>query len=159
LEPLTEAQLTELFKKMRLYKFLFIIYVASAVLYGAAAVALVSRVPRSSLPLADGALIFGLLVVAAVFLGRWLAFRSSALRARGLESLEAMTRYIFVTLAFLLAAGETLGMVAVTAASMGGGPAWKLCLLCLWQLLVALVLTPERAHWDRLLGNWEATFS
>lgn len=159
MEPLTEAQLIELYKKMRIYKFFFVIYVASAVLYGAAAVALASQAPRSPLPLADGSLIFGVLVMSAVFLGRWLAFRPSALRARGLRSLEEMTRHIFVTLAFLLAAGETLGMVAVTVASLGGGPAWKLCLLCLWQLLVAFVLTPERAHWDRLLGIWEATFS
>lgn len=154
MEPLTAAQLTDLYRKMRTYRYVYGIYVLSALLYAAAAVAM-PRGPAGRFPLADAALLFGLLVLVAVFLGRWLAFRPSALKARGLPRLEDMVRHTFLTLLFLLAAGESLGMVAVACASAGAGPAWKLAMLCLWQLLAGLVLTPDRAHWDRLLARWE----
>jgi hypothetical protein len=155
LEPLTQPQLIDLLKKIRVYRYAYWIYALSAVLYAAAAAALPSQVPPASFPVADAGLLFGLLVMAAVFLGRWVAFRAATLRAKGLVRLEDMVRYTFLTFLFLLAAGESLGMAAVACGSVGGGPAWKLVMLCLWQILAGLVLTPDRAHWDRLLARWE----
>ena len=157
--PITEVELSELFRKMRIYRFFFWIYMGSAILYLFAVVGMGSSVPASHLPLADAALVYGVLCCLAVFLAKWLSFRPAALRGRGIVGLKAMTSHIFLTLLFLLAAGESLGMAALTAASMGGRPPWKLAMLCLWQIAVGVVLTPDRAHWDRILTRWESTLT
>lgn len=156
--PLTERDLLDLYRKMRTYRWLFAVYAASAVLYGAAALALSGSAPAPRPLLGDGVLAYGVFCVFAVLLGRHLAFRPRTLAARRLESLSAMVAYAFSTLLFLLAAGETLGMAAVAAASLGAWPPWKPALLCFWQLLLAAVLSPERSHWDRLLTVWSKTF-
>ncbi|MGC8762844.1 MAG: hypothetical protein ACP5VN_04320 [Acidobacteriota bacterium] len=155
---LTERDLLDLYRKMRAYRWLFLVYAASAVLYGAAALALSGAAPVRRPLLGDGVLAYGVFCVFSVLLGRHVAFRPRTLKARRLDSLSAMASYAFSTLLFLLAAGETLGMAAVAAASLGAWPPWKPGLLCLWQLLVAVVLSPERSHWDRLLSVWSRTF-
>jgi hypothetical protein len=157
-EPLTVEDLRELARRIGQYRLFFWIYVASAVLYAASATALAAQTPPSPYPLADGALAFGLFALLVVFLGRWAAFRRSALRRLRLDSMQKMVRYTFFTWLFLLAMGESLGMTAVTAAALGAGPPWKMALLCLWQVFAGLVLTPERAHWDRVLSLWQQTF-
>lgn len=157
--PMTEAELSGLFKKMRGYRFFFWIYVASAILYMFSVLGMGGRVPASSFPMADAALAYGVVCCLAIFLARWLSFRPAALRSRGIAGLGAMSSHIFFTLLFLLAAGESLGMAALMAASLGGRPAWKLVMLCLWQLALGVVLTPDRAHWDRLLTRWESTLT
>lgn len=155
---LTAAQLTELFKRIRAYRILYWIYAASALLYGAAAWALARQTPPSPYPLADLGLVFGVFVVVVILIARWLFFRPATLRARKADTLEAMVRHAFQSLLFLLALGESLGMAAVALAAAGAAPAWKLAMLCLWQIMVSLALTPERAHWDRLLTRWGDTF-
>jgi hypothetical protein len=159
LASLTQAQLRELFKRIRIYRIAYWVYAASAVLYGAAAWALSREVPPAPYPLATLGLLFGIFVVATILLGRWLFFRPSTLRARKLSTLEAMVRHTFQSLLFLLALGESLGMAAVALSAGGAAPSWKLLMLCLWQLMVSLALTPEQAHWDRLLTRWGDTFS
>jgi hypothetical protein len=157
MRPLTEEEVAGLFRKMRAYRLLFWIYAVSAVLYLFAVLGLPPQPQALRLPLADLALAYGVLCTLAVFLGKWLALRPSALRARSLANLSSASSHIFLTLAFLLAAGESMGMVALTAATLGAGPPWKLAMLCLWQLAVAAVLSPDRSHWDRLLTRWEST--
>lgn len=157
MRPLTEGEVAGLFRKMRAYRLLFWAYAVSAVLYLFAVMGLPPQPQTLRLPLADLALAYGVLCAIAVFVGKWLALRPSALKARGLGNLSSASSHIFLTLAFLLAAGESMGMVAITAASLGAGPPWKLAMLCLWQLAVAAVLTPDRSHWDRLLTRWEST--
>jgi len=156
--PLTERDLLDLYRKMRAYRWLFAVYAASAVLYGAAALALSGASPERRPLLGDGVLAYGVFCAFAVLLGRHLAFRPRTLAVRRLQNFSAMVSYTFSTLLFLLAAGETLGMAAVAAASLGAWPPWKPALLCLWQILVAVVLSPERSHWDRLLTVWSRTF-
>ncbi len=155
---LTQAQLKELFSRIRAYRIVFWIYVASALLYAAAAWALSLQAPPAPYPLANLGLLFGAFVVAAILLGRWVFFLPSTLRSRGVGSLEAMVRHAFQSLLFLLALGESLGMAAVALAAAGAAPSWKLVMLCLWQIMAALTLTPEQAHWDRLLTRWGDTF-
>lgn len=157
MRALTEAEVVGLFRKMRAYRLIFWVYAVSAVLYLFAVLGLPRQPEAFPLPLADLALAYGVICAAAVFLGKWLALRPSALKARGLRDLQSATSHIFLTLAFLLAVGESMGMVALTAASLGAGPTWKLAMLCLWQLAVAAVLSPDRNHWDRLLTRWEWT--
>ncbi|MGA9751174.1 MAG: hypothetical protein WBS54_05270 [Acidobacteriota bacterium] len=158
MEPLKAEDLRELSRRISQYRLFFWIYVASAAFYAASAAALTAQTRPSPYPLADGSLAFGLFALLVVFLGRWAAFRPSALRRLQLDSMQKMVRYIFFTWLFLLAMGESLGMTAVTAAALGAGPPWKMLLLCLWQVLAGLVLTPERAHWDRVLSLWQQTF-
>ena len=157
MRPLTAAEVAGLFRKMRAYRLLFWIYAVSAMLYLFAVLGLPPQPQTLHLPLADLALGYGVLCALAVFLGKWLALRPSALRARGLETLSAASTHIFLTLAFLLAAGESMGMVALTAATLGAGPPWKLAMLCLWQLALSVLLTPDRDQWDRVLTRWEST--
>jgi len=156
--PMKETELLDLFRRMRAYRWAFWIAVASAVLYGAAAAALSSRSPARVPWLADAALAYGAFAAGAVLLGRWMAFRPRTLRSRGLSDLGSMVHHIFLTLLFLLGSAESLGLAAVTAAALGAHPPWKPVLLCVWQILVSLALTPERSHWDRLLSRWEETF-
>lgn len=158
MRALTEPEVAALFRRMRAYRALFWVYAASAVLYLFAALGLPASPIGPSFPVADAALVYGALCALAVFAGKWAAFRPSALKARSLTDLTAASTYIFLTLAFLLAAGESIGMAAVVAATLGGGPPWKLVMPCLWQLAAAVVLTPDRAHWDRLLTRWESSF-
>lgn len=158
MDPLTDRDLLDLYRKMRIYRWLFAVYGVSAVLYGAAAVALSLTAPARRPLLADGALAYGLFCVLTVLLYRHVAFRPRTLAARRLESLSAMVSHTFSTLLFLLAAGETLGMAAVAVASLGAWPPWKPALLCFWQILAAGVLSPDRSHWDRLLTVWSKTF-
>ncbi len=157
MRPLTEAEVAGLFRKMRVYRLFFWVYAVSAVLYLFAVLGLPPQPLALPLPLADLALGYGALCAFAVFAGKWLALRPPALKARGLKDLHSAASHIFLTLAFLLAVGESMGMVALTAASLGAGPPWKLAMLCLWQLAVAAVLSPDHSHWDRLLTRWEAT--
>ncbi len=159
MRPLSESDLAALFGKIRAYRVFFWVYAASAALYFFAVLGLGPQPQVTRLPLADLALGYGVACLAAVFLGRWLAFRPGALKAKGIKDLKAMSSYAFLTLAFLLAAGESMGMVAITAASLGAEPTWKLALLCLWQLAAGAVLTPDRAHWDRILTRWESTLT
>lgn len=157
---LSGEDLADLYRKVRTYRYVYIIYMASAVLYAAASVSMTAQVPspKAGAAIGTAGLIFGLFVVCAVFVARWAAFMPRTLKTRGLKSVGAMVQHIFYTLLFLLAAGESLGLVAVTLASAGGKPAWKMLMLCLWQVMVALVLTPDRSHWDRLLSVWDRTF-
>ncbi len=157
---LTGENLADLYRKIRTYRYVYIIYIASAVLYAAASGGMAAQVPPTGAAAAIGTigLYFGLFVMCVVFVGRWAAFTPRALRARGLKNVGAMIQHTFYTLLFLLAAGESLGLVAVTLASLGGRPAWKMLMLCLWQVVVSLVLTPDRSHWDRLLSAWDRTF-
>ncbi len=153
--PITETDLKVLFRKMRTYRYIYFIYVVSAFLYAVACFGASPQYRLAPAVIANLALGFGALAAGAVFMGKWLAFRPAALRRKGLTSWEDRVQYTFLALLFLLAAGESIGLVAVTAAAFGGGPGWKLTLLPLWQLLVSLLITPERAHWDRLLSRWE----
>ena len=152
--PVTEREILDLYRKMRAYRWLYAVYAASAVLYGAASLALSTASEVRRPWLGDAVLAYGVFCAFAVFLGRALAFRPRFLRGRRIETLSAMVSHIFSTLLFLLAAGETMGMAALAAASLGAWPPWKPALLCLWQLLAAVVLSPERSHWDRLLSVW-----
>jgi hypothetical protein len=152
-----ETELLDLFRRMRAYRWAFWIAVASAVLYGAAAAALSARAPARVPWLGDAALAYGAFAAAAVLLGRWIAFRPRTLRARGVRDLGSMIQHTFLTLLFLLGSAESLGLAAVTAAAFGAHPPWKPVLLCFWQILVSVALTPERSHWDRLLTRWEET--
>jgi len=154
--PLTEEDVSALFRKMRVYRLFFWVYALSGALYFFAVLGLPTQPGVTGLPVADLALGYGVLCLVAIFLGKWLAFRPQAFRSRRLAKLGAASSYIFLTLAFFLASGESMGMAALTAASFGGGPPWKLAMLCLWQLAVAAVLSPERAHWDRILSRWES---
>lgn len=158
MRPLTESEVAGLFRRMRVYRVLFWVYAASGVLYLFAVLGLPPSTSASPFPAADAALLYGALCGLVVFLGKWVAFRPAALKARALPNLAAASSHIFLTLAFLLAAGESIGMAAVAAATLGGGPSWKFVMPCLWQLAVAVVLTPDRAHWDRLLTRWESSF-
>ncbi len=157
---LTAEDLADLYRKMRTYRYVYIIYMASAVLYAAASAGMTAQVPAppAAQAMGTGGLYFGIFVLAVVFAGRWAAFTPRAMRSRGLKDVRAMVQHIFYTLLFLLAAGESLGLVAVTLGSFGARPAWKLLMLCLWQVVAACVLTPDRSHWDRLLSAWDRTF-
>lgn len=159
MRPVTEAELADLFRKMRIYRFFYWICVASAVLYLFSVLGLRGQDPPPRFPLADMALAYGAVCALAIPLGKWLAFRPRTLRSRGLSDMKAMSSYTFLTLAFLLVAAESLGMAAVTAASLGARPVWKLAMLCLWQLALSVILTPDRGQWDRLLTRWETTFA
>ena len=155
MRPLTEGEIAGLFRKMRIYRVFFWTYTVSALLYLSAVVSLPPQPAVAPLPLADLALAYGALCAVAVALGRWMAFRPKTFSARAGDSLTSAASHIFLTLTFLLAAGESMGMAALTAASLGAGPPWKLVMLCVWQIALGVILSPDRAHWDRLLTRWE----
>lgn len=155
MEPLTGAGLVHLFRRMRQYRLFFWAYVLSCFFYAASVVAFASRVTPSPYALGDVALAAGLAAVGVILGSRWAMLRPSAFLARAGADLHRAVDHAFFSLLLLLALGESLGMGALTAASLGAAPAWKPLFLCLWQLLLCAVLTPDRAHWDRLLTVWE----
>lgn len=155
MEPLTGAGLVHLFKRMRQYRIFFWTYVLSAFLYAACVAAFALRARPSPYPLGDGALAAGLVAVGVILGGRWGLLRPSAFQTRAGADFQKAVDHAFFSLLLLLALGESLGMGALAAASLGAAPAWKPMLLCLWQLLLCVLLTPDRAHWDRLLTLWE----
>jgi hypothetical protein len=142
---------------MRQYRLFFWAYVFSCFFYAATVAAFALSVPPSPLPLGDAVLGAALAAVGVIVFARWAMLRPAALRTRAGGDLAKAADHIFFSLLLLLALGEALGMGALTAASLGAAPAWKPMLLCLWQLLLCILLTPDRAHWDRLLTAWEGS--
>ena len=157
MEPLTAAGLAHLSKRMRQYRLFFWAYVLSCFFYAATVAALALSVRPSTLPLGDAVLVAGLAAAGVVAVGRWAMLRPASLKARAGGDLAKAADHIFFSLLLLLALGEALGMGALTAASLGAAPAWKPLFLCLWQLLLCILLTPDRSHWDRLLTAWEGS--
>jgi len=155
-KPLTESDLKILYLRMKTYRYIFWIYVVSGFLYAFACFGTYPVEKPIHLPLADIALLYGVVGVACVLIGRRVAFGRGAIEARRLENWGERVQYIFMALLFLLGAGESLGLAAVTVAAIGGGPGWKLLFLPLWQLLTGLLLSPTREHWDGLLSKWES---
>ena len=155
MKPLTDAELVHLFKRMRQYRFFYAVYVLSSLLYAASALALSPRATPSAHTLADAALLLGLAGAAAFFAAYWTLLGPSSFKARALEDVARAADHAFFSMLFLLALGESLGMAALAAASFGAGSAWKLGLLCIWQVLLSALITPERNQWDRLLSRWE----
>jgi len=151
--PLTDAGLVHLLKRMRQYRLFFAVYALSSPFYAASALALSSKAARSALT--DAALLFGLVASSAFFTAYWALLGPSSFKARAPENLDRAADHIFFSMLFLLALGEGLGMAALAAASFGAGPAWKLLLLCFWQMLLSALITPDRNQWDRLLTRWE----
>lgn len=157
MRPMSEDEVGALFRKMRAYRLIFWVYTLSGVLYLFAVLGMPPQPPVAHVPLGDLALGYGVLCLVAIALGRWLAFRPSAFRARRLTELGPASSYVFLTQAFFLAAGESMGMAAITAASLGAGPPWKLAMLCVWQLAVSVLLSPDKGQWDRLLDRWASS--
>jgi hypothetical protein len=155
--PMNAEEVGALFRKMRAYRLIFWAYTLSGVLYLFAVLGMPNQPTAGHLPFGDIALGYGVLCLVAIALGKWLAFRPSAFRARRLTELGPASSYVFLTLAFFLAAGESMGMAAVTAASFGAGPPWKLAMLCVWQLAASVLLWPDRGQWDRLLERWASS--
>lgn len=155
MEPLTDAGLIRLLKRMRQYRLLFTVYVLSAFLYAVSAFALSQTTKPSAFPVADGALLMGLVSSAAYFAAYWALLGPGAFRSRGPKDVGKAADHIFFSMLFLLAMGECPGLVALAAASFGAGPPWKLGLLCLWQVVLCALVTPDRDQWDRLLSRWE----
>lgn len=156
MKPLTESDLKILYLRMKTYRYIFWIYVVSGFLYAFACFGIYPVEKPIHFPLADIALLYGVVGVACVLIGRRVAFGRGAIETRRLENWGERVQYIFMALLFLLGAGESLGLAAVTVAAIGGGPGWKLLFLPLWQLLTGLLLSPTREHWDRLLSKWES---
>lgn len=155
MKPLSESDLRILYLRMKTYRYIYWIYIVSAFLYAFACVGSSPVEKPIHFPVADVALLYGVVGMVFVLIGRSVAFGRRAIEARRLESWGERVQYIFLALLFLLGAGESLGLVAVTVAAIGGGPGFKLLFLPLWQLLAGLLLTPTREQWDRLLSKWE----
>jgi len=140
---------------MRQYRFLYAVYVLSALFYAVSALTLSLRAKPPAYPIADGALLLGLAGATAFFAAYRSLLGPHGFRSRAPQDAERAADHAFFSMLFLLALGESLGMAALAAASFGAGPAWKLCLLCLWQILLSALITPSRNQWDRLLSLWE----
>lgn len=153
--PLTDAQLLHLFERMRQYRFLYAAYVLSALFYAASAWALTLRARPSAYPIADGALLLGFAGTAAFFIAYRTLLGPAGFQSRAPRDAGRAADHVFFSMMFLLALGESLGMAALAAASFGAAPAWKLGLLCLWQILLSALITPDRNQWGRFLSLWE----
>jgi hypothetical protein len=154
-EPLSDAGLLHLFQRIRQYRLLFTVYVLSAFLYSAGALALSLGRAAVAPPVADGALLLGFVGSAACFAAYWALLGPGAFRSRAPADVGKAADHIFFSMLFLLAMGECPGLLALTAAACGAGPPWKLGLLCLWQVVLCGLVTPDRDQWDRLLSRWE----
>jgi hypothetical protein len=140
---------------MQQYRLLYAVYVLSALFYAASALALSSRAVSSTYPIADAALLLGLAGITAFLVTYRALLGPAGFRSRAPQDAGRAADHIFFSMLFLLALGESLGMAALAAASFGAGPAWKLGLLCLWQVLLSALITPSRSQWDRFLSHWE----
>jgi hypothetical protein len=154
-KPLTDGELVHLFERMRQYRFVYAVYVLSALLYAASALALTLKAKPSPGPIADGALLLGVAGTVAFFTAYWTLLGPRGFKSRAPRDVGKAADHVFFSMLLLLALGEGLGMAALAAASFGATPAWKLVLLCLWQVLLSALITPDRNHWDRLLSLWE----